>query len=49
MYVTNMDRFGHLKEMETYTMDYKHNDIYQIFDNRLVSLKNHFFNVKFVS
>lgn len=35
MYVTNLDHFGHLKEMETYTTNYKHNDMYQMFDNRL--------------
>jgi len=35
MYVTNLHHFGHLKEVDTYTVNYKHNDMYQIFDNRL--------------
>lgn len=35
MYVTNLDYFGHLKETSTYTTNFKHNDLYQIFDNRL--------------
>ena len=38
MFVTNQEHFGHLKETETYTTSYKHNDLYQLFDNRLVSL-----------
>jgi len=40
MHVTNLEHFGHLKETDTYTTNYKHNDLYQIFDNRLVSWKN---------
>lgn len=35
MYVTNLHHFGYLKEMDTFTTTYKHNDMYQLFDNRL--------------
>ena len=35
MYTTNVDSYGHLKEMETYTAKHKHNDLYQLFDNKL--------------
>jgi len=35
MYVTNLEHFGHLKETKTYTTNFKHNDLYQLFDNRL--------------
>jgi len=35
MYTTNLEHFGHLKEMQTYNTNYKNNDLYQIFDNKL--------------
>lgn len=35
MFVTNQEHFGHLKETERYSTNYKHNDLYQLFDNRL--------------
>jgi len=35
MYATNLDNYGHLKEMDSYTTNYKHNDLYQLFDNKL--------------
>ncbi|XP_047131925.2 procollagen-lysine,2-oxoglutarate 5-dioxygenase 1 isoform X1 [Hydra vulgaris] len=35
MYITNLDYFGHIKEDESYTTHHKHNDLYQIFDNRI--------------
>ena len=37
MYVTNMAYFGHLKSSENYKTDRKHNDMYELFNNRLVS------------
>lgn len=46
MYVTNMEHFGHLKEVDTYTTNYLHNDMFQLFDNRLVwNLFLFFFNL----
>jgi len=35
MYATNLAHHGHLKEMDTYTTEHKHNDLYQLFDNVL--------------
>ena len=37
MHVTNMAYFGHLKSTESYKTDRKHNDMYELFNNRLVS------------
>ena len=37
MYVTNMAYFGHLKSSENYRTDRKHNDMYELYNNRLVS------------
>jgi len=35
MHVTNMAYFGHLKSTESYKTDRKHNDMYELFNNRL--------------
>ena len=48
MYVTNMDNFGHLKETDSYSTNRKYNDMYEIFNNRLVSPFVEF-NVSFVN
>ena len=37
MHVTNLEYFGHLKETDQYKTDRKHNDMYELFNNRLVS------------
>jgi lysyl hydroxylase/galactosyltransferase/glucosyltransferase/procollagen-lysine,2-oxoglutarate 5-dioxygenase len=39
MYVSNQYHFGHLLEVSTYTTDHLHNDMYQMMDNRLVSIE----------
>ena len=35
MYVSNLEDYGHLLNRETYTTEHLHNDMYQLFDNRL--------------
>jgi len=35
MYTTNLEHHGHLKEMDSYNTEHKHNDLYQLFDNKL--------------
>jgi len=35
MFTTNLEHWGHLKEMDSYTAEHKHNDLYQLFDNKL--------------
>ena len=39
MYVSNLEEYGHLLNRDSYTTDHLHNDMYQMFDNRLVSTK----------
>ena len=38
MYVSNLDKFGHLLNADNYNTDHLNNDMYMIFDNRLVSV-----------
>ena len=38
MYVTNLNVFGRLLETDSYTTTHLHNDMWQIFDNKLVSV-----------
>ena len=38
MYVSNLEEYGHLLNRESYTTEHLHNDMYQLFDNRLVSV-----------
>ena len=38
MYVTNRHHFGHLVESSRFTTTRYHNDMYQLFDNKLVSM-----------
>ena len=38
MYVSNMHNFGHLISTDNYETHHLHNDLYNIFENRLVSL-----------
>lgn len=35
MHVTNLEYFGHMKEMDNFTTGYKHNDMFQLFNNKL--------------
>lgn len=35
MYATNMEHYGHLKDLSTFTTKQKHNDMYQIIENRI--------------
>ena len=42
MYITNMVYFGHIKSVENYRTDLKHNDMFELFNNRLVSFSFHF-------
>ncbi|XP_065060867.1 procollagen-lysine,2-oxoglutarate 5-dioxygenase 1-like isoform X1 [Rhopilema esculentum] len=35
MYITNMVYFGHIKNVGNYRTDMKHNDMFELFDNRL--------------
>lgn len=37
MYVTNMHTFGHILSTENYQTSHLHNDLWQIFENPLVS------------
>ena len=37
MYVTNLHDYGHLLNPETYDTSHLHGDMYQMFDNNLVS------------
>ena len=37
MYVNNLHQFGHLLNNDNYDTTHLNNDMYQIFDNRLVS------------
>ena len=39
MYVSNLDKYGHLLNADNYNTDYLNNDMYMIFDNRLVSVR----------
>ena len=39
MYVTNQHYFGRLLEVSTFTTDRLHNDMYQMMDNRIVSME----------
>ena len=45
MYVTNMDYFGHLKELSTYTTEHLHNDMWQIKDNIPVCILAHKYKI----
>ena len=36
MYVSNLEEYGHLMSADSYETTHLHNDMYQIFDNRLV-------------
>lgn len=36
MYVSNLEEYGHLLNADNYEISHLHNDMYQIFDNRLV-------------
>ena len=36
MYVSNLDEYGHLLNADNYETTHLHNDMYMIFDNRLV-------------
>ena len=38
MYVSNLEEYGHLLNADNYETTHLHNDMYQIFDNRLVSI-----------
>ena len=38
MYMNNLHEFGHLLNAENYNTDHLNNDMYMIFDNRVVSL-----------
>lgn len=35
MYVINLEQYGHLTDSESYSTEHKHNDLYEIFNNRL--------------
>ncbi len=37
MYVSNLDEFGHLLNADNYETNHLHNDMYQLFDNKVVS------------
>ena len=37
MYATNLHEFGRLLETENYRTDHLHNDLWELFDNKLVS------------
>lgn len=37
MYVDNRESFGHLINYENYSTEHLHNDMWEIFDNPLVS------------
>ena len=37
MYVTNLHNFGRLLETDNYKTDMLHNDLWEIFDNKVVS------------
>ena len=37
MHVNNMQSFGHLVDLGSYSTDHRHNDLYQIIDNQPVS------------
>ena len=38
MYVSNIQEYGHLLNADNYDTSHLHNDMYQLFDNRMVSL-----------
>ena len=38
MYATNLYDFGRLLETDSYNTNHLHNDLWEIFDNRVVSL-----------
>lgn len=35
MYISNLEYYGHLVNSETYSLEYKHNDLHEIFNNQL--------------
>lgn len=37
MYISNLDDYGHLLNGDNYETTHLHNDMFSIFDNRLVS------------
>ena len=39
MYMSNLDKYGHLLNADNYNTDHLNNDMYMIFDNRLVSVR----------
>lgn len=38
MFVSNLEEYGHLLNGDNYNTDHLNNDMYMLFDNRLVSL-----------
>ena len=38
MHVSNLDKYGHLLNADNYSTDHLNNDMYTIFDNRLVNV-----------
>lgn len=38
MYVSNLHEFGRLLETENYNTNHLHNDLWELFDNRVVSM-----------
>lgn len=41
MFVSNMHSFGHILSTENYQTNHLHNDLWQIFENPVVSLMPH--------
>ena len=37
MYISNIDEYGHLLNGDNYEITHLHNDMFSIFDNRVVS------------
>lgn len=42
MYATNVYEFGRLLETENYPTDHLHNDLWELFDNKVVSVHSFF-------
>ena len=42
MYISNLDEYGHLLNADNFDTSHLNNDMYMIFDNRLVSFKSRY-------